>query len=142
MEQDKKSNLNVIWYVLLIIGLAVAVVLVAPHFFGSDQTTQVAQIKNDFNTIYTALDQYHLDNGMYPSTDQGLQALVTQPTQDPMPQYWKTGGYLNAIPTDPWGQPYQYTNNQDVLRVYSYGSAGENGGTEIDRSNIDQQNNQ
>ncbi|QLH42275.1 MAG: type II secretion system major pseudopilin GspG [Coxiellaceae bacterium] len=79
----------------------------------------IMRIKQDTLAIQSALDQYKLDNGVYPSTEQGLQALVTMPSTPPLPSHWRTGGYLNQIPVDPWGQPYQYVNNKEKVSVFS-----------------------
>src|SRR5260221_14706470 len=104
---------------------------------GPSKQARLAKIKEDLIAIQSALEQYKLDNGMYPSTAQGLTALVVAPTVSPVPQYWNSGGYIAVLPSDPWGQAYQYTNEDEVLRVYSFGSSGKSGVTEIDIINVD-----
>ncbi|VVC76282.1 Type II secretion system protein G [Aquicella siphonis] len=135
----KMRGLGLVWFILIVVVLAVAAVFVAPHILGSSQKEEIKKVRTDFSSLYDALEQYRLDNGAYPTTAQGLQALIIEPTTSPVPRYWKQGGYMNALPMDPWDQPYQYSNNLDVIRVYSYGPGGEKGGTEIDITNIDKQ---
>lgn len=109
-----------------------------PKFFGPTPAESAKKIKADFDAINAALDNYRLDNGSYPTTEQGLQALIEEPSIDPVPQFWKEGGYIKVMPQDPWGQPYQYTNNDNLMRIFSYGPGGRNGNTKIDASNVDQ----
>ncbi len=80
--------------------------------------------------ITQALKLYRLDNSFYPTTEQGLQALVTQPTTSPAPGNWKRGGYLDRMPKDPWGREYQYLNPglRGEIDVFSLGADGRPGG--------------
>ncbi len=77
---------------------------------------------------------YRLDNQRYPTSEQGLAALTARPTQPPVPPNWKPNGYLERLPKDPWGQPYQYLNPglHGEIDVYSFGADGQPGGTGID----------
>src|SRR5947199_50753 len=81
-----------------------------------------------------ALKLYRLDNQRYPTTEQGLNALVARPTDAPVPANWKPNGYLERLPKDPWGQPYQYLNPglRGEIDVYSFGADGQPGGTGVD----------
>ncbi|MBI3990643.1 MAG: type II secretion system major pseudopilin GspG [Candidatus Omnitrophica bacterium] len=123
--------------VIIIIGLLAAVVgpQVIRKIEEAKQTATAAQIKN----LETALYQFKMDNGFYPTTEQGLIALVEPPTLDPIPKKWKDGGYLEKdhIPLDPWGNDYYYlspgVHNRD-FDVFSYGADGEEGG---ERENAD-----
>lgn len=124
-------------FLAVLIILAVLGYVYYPKLFGPSPQESVTKLKADFDTFNTALDNYRLDNGAYPTTDQGLQALIEQPTTDPIPQFWKEGGYLTVMPLDPWGQAYQYSNNFNVVRVYSYGPGGRNGNTQLDITNMD-----
>lgn len=121
--------------------LAILIALVAPKMVGrTDQARRVstkAQIKN----IEGALQLYKLDNGVYPSTEQGLDALVHSPTVGVIPKHWKDGGYLSKIPDDAWGNPYVYLSpgsNGDYDLV-SYGTDNEPGG-EGDSADIESWN--
>jgi general secretion pathway protein G len=111
--------------VVVIIGVLAAVIL--PNVIGRDDDARVAVAKTDVNNIMQSLKMYKLDNQNYPSTEQGLQALVNRPTTGSAPN-WK--GYLEKLPNDPWGKPYQYLNpgiNKEV-DVMSFGADGVAGG--------------
>ena len=85
-------------------------------------------------TVIAALKLYKLDNGRYPTTEQGLQALVEKPTSEPIPANWKSGGYLEKMPKDPWGHDYLYLNPgiKREIDVLSYGADGQQGGEGFD----------
>ena len=85
-------------------------------------------------TIMQALKLYRLDNQRYPTTEQGLVALVARPTEAPIPANWKPNGYLERLPKDPWGRPYQYLNPglRGEIDVFSFGADGQPGGAGID----------
>ena len=92
--------------VLVIIGLLVAIV--APNVLDKADDARIKKVQADFKSIETALKIYRLDNYSYPTTEQGLEALVDQPTIEPIPQNWKKSGYLDELPIDPWGRVYLY----------------------------------
>ncbi len=121
--------------VVVILGILAAVVI--PKFMSRPEQARIVKAKQDILAIQSALDLYKLDNGYYPSTDQGLQALVSKPTSDPMPRNWKSDGYLQQVPMDPWGQTYQYINDSERLRIFSYGAKGKEGNSEISNLNMD-----
>lgn len=105
-SQQRGFSLIEIMVVLVIIGLLVSVV--APNVLDRADEARVQKVQADFKAIETALKMYRLDNYNYPTTDQGLEALVNKPDSDPQPLNWKKGGYLDELPRDPWGRPYQY----------------------------------
>jgi general secretion pathway protein G len=94
-----------------------------------DEARRVAA-KQDIGTIMQAMKLYRLDNGRYPTQEQGLRSLVEKPTTDPVPNNWKDGGYLERLPNDPWGNQYQYLNPgvHGEIDVFSYGADGKAGG--------------
>jgi len=114
--------------VVVIIGLLAAIV--APNLIGNIDKAAVTRARGDIRSIETALNLYRLDNFRYPTTDQGLEALVTNPGEAAAPN-WKA--YLNGVPSDPWSQPYQYINpgRQGEFDVFSYGADGQEGGEDI-----------
>ena len=118
--------------VLVIMGVLAA--LIVPNIIGRTDEARVTAAKTDIGTIMQALKLYKLDNGIYPSQEQGLQALVAKPSTPPIPGNWKP--YLEKLPTDPWGRPYQYLNPgvKGPVDVFSYGADGKPGG---DGSNAD-----
>lgn len=122
---------------LTIIEYAVAVILVA--FIAAESIhnsmldpnrARVVVARMQINEIARALDQYHKDNGFYPSAEQGLKALVSKPTGSPQPLHWDQSGYLKRLYLDPWSEPYQYRNPGKFGRVdiFSFGADRVDGG--------------
>ena len=112
--------------VIVIIG--VLAVLIAPSVLRRVGEAKVTAARADLSTLMNQLKIYKLDNGRYPSTDQGLQALVARPTTGSIPGNWKS--YLDKLPDDPWHHPYQYANPgvHGEVDVFSYGADGQPGG--------------
>ncbi len=112
--------------VLVIIGVLGA--LIVPNLFSSLDDARVTAARTDINTLGQALKRYKLDNQRYPSTEQGLDSLVRKPTAGNPPPNWKP--YLDKLPADPWGRPYQYLNPgvRGELDVFSFGADGQPGG--------------
>ncbi len=120
-----------IMVVVVIIGILAA--LIAPNVISRVGDAQITKVKTDLRSIEAALKLYRLDNFRYPSTDQGLRALVEQP-DDPNVRNWKAGGYLDRIPMDPWENPYQYLSpgNNGEIDIYTLGADGREGGQGVD----------
>jgi general secretion pathway protein G len=129
MRKTVGFTLIEVMVVVVILGILAAIIV--PKIMSRPEQARAVKAKQDIASIQSALDLYKLDTGMYPSTEQGLQALVTQPTTPPIPENWDQGGYLKALPMDPWGQPYQYENNNGNIRISSFGSGGKDSNTEI-----------
>ena len=121
-----------IMVVLVIIGLLVSVV--APNFLDKADEARVQAVKADFKAIETTLKIYRLDNYNYPTSEQGLEALVEMPTIDPIPANWKKSGYLDSVPLDPWGRPYLYLSPAEFgsgdFDLISLGADGVTGGVD------------
>jgi general secretion pathway protein G len=119
-----------IMVVVVIMGILAA--LVVPKLMGRTDDARISAARQDIATIMQALKLYRLDNQRYPSTEQGLQALITKPTSGPSANGWKTGGYLdkNSLPKDPWGNVYQFLSPgiKGEIDVFSYGADGQPGG--------------
>lgn len=117
--------------VVIIIGILAAIV--APNVIGRVDDAQVTKAKAEIANIENALKFYRLDNFTYPTSEQGLEALVTKPA-DLNIRNWKQGGYLPSLPKDPWGNPYLYLNpgNRGEIDVYTLGRDGRPGGEGID----------
>ncbi|ENZ78963.1 type II secretion system protein G (GspG) [Ralstonia pickettii OR214] len=118
-----------IMVVVVILGILAA--LVVPKIMSRPDEARIIAAKQDIASISQALKLYRLDNGRYPTTEQGISALVTKPTTEPIPNNWKGGGYLERLPKDPWGHPYQYLNPgvRGEVDVFSFGADGQAGGT-------------
>lgn len=122
--------------VVVILGILAAIIV--PKIMSRPEQARLVKVKQDILAIQSALDLYKLDNNIYPTTEQGLRALVTRPTLSPVPRYWKSEGYLQEVPMDPWGEPYQYINDDEKIKIYSYGLKGKEGSTEISSLNINE----
>ncbi len=117
-----------IMVVMVILGLLVAIV--APNIMGRSDEAKVTIARTQLKNVQSALDLYRLDNSQYPSTQQGLEALVSKPSGSPEPKNWNPDGYLKSVPEDPWGNPFQYVSpgTEGPYDLYSYGSDGQEGG--------------
>lgn len=122
--------------VVVILGILAAIIV--PKIMSRPEQARAVKAKQDILAIQSALDLYKLDNGFYPTTDQGLQALITKPTSSPTPHNWKSDGYLQQLPVDPWGENYQYTNESDKLHIFSYGAKGKDGNSEISNTEAEE----
>ena len=128
MRTQKGFSLIEILVVLVIMGLLISVV--APTVLNSADDARLQKVQADFKAIETALKIYRLDNYGYPSTEQGLIALVEPSTLEPEPRNFKTGGYLEEVPMDPWGTEYLYMSpgENNEVDLFSYGADGLPGG--------------
>ncbi|HEX9113715.1 MAG TPA: type II secretion system major pseudopilin GspG [Nitrospirota bacterium] len=131
IPNSKGFTLIEIMVVIIILGLLAGLVL--PRFLGQEEKAKVEVAKTQIRSLEGALDAYKLDNGFYPSTDQGLDALIKKPETGRIPEKWREGGYLKParIPKDPWGKDYVYLSPGSENREYeivSYGADGEPGG--------------
>lgn len=139
-KRSQGFTLIEVMVVVVILGILAAIVV--PKIMSRPEQARMVKVKQDILAIQSALDLYKLDNGVYPTTDQGLDALVKKPTSSPIPHNWKSDGYLQQIPLDPWGEQYQYVNDNDRLKIFSYGPKGKDGNSEIGNWNIDGNNGQ
>ena len=133
-RRQRGFTLIEIMVVVVIIGILVG--LIAPNILGRVDKARVTAAATDIATLEQALEMYRLDNHVYPTTDQGLEALVVKPGGTPEPKNWNPEGYLKkALPKDPWGNQYQYVVPGDQGRaydIYSLGADGREGGTGYD----------
>jgi general secretion pathway protein G len=103
-----QSGFTLIEIMVVVVIIAVLATLILPNVIGRAEDARLAKAKADIRTLDSALAMYRLDNGHYPSTDQGLDALVKKPSGDPPANNWRKGGYVRTLPTDPWNHPYEY----------------------------------
>lgn len=138
-KAQKGFSLIEIMVVVVIMGLLAAAI--GPQVIGALGQAQDKVVQSDFKSIETALKMYKLDNFVYPNSDQGLEALVSQPSSDPVPKNWRKDGYLPELPKDPWGNPYLYMSPADgkAYEIYTLGADGVRGGVDdgADISNWD-----
>ena len=127
MEQSVRGfTLIELMVVLVIIGVLAA--LIVPNVLDRADDARVTAARTDITNVSQALKLYRLDNQRYPTAEQGLQALIIKPTSGPIPNNWKL--YLEKLPNDPWGRPYQYLNPgiKGEIDVMSFGADGVSGG--------------
>jgi general secretion pathway protein G len=128
--------------VIVIIGILAA--MIVPKIVGRTDDARIAKAKQDIVALKSGLNLYKLDNYNYPSTQQGLQALIAPPQGDPPARNWKPGGYIESLPKDPWGNPYQYLNpgTHSDIDIFSLGAdnapGGEGVNADIGNWNLDQ----
>ena len=134
MAQNRQKGFTLIEIMVVIVIIGLLATLVLPRVMGRQEQAFIAKAQSDIQALSSALKFYKLDNFHYPSTDQGLQALVTTPSGDPVPKNWKKGGYIERLPNDPWGNPYQYLSPGEKMEfdLWSWGADGIEGGEEGD----------
>jgi general secretion pathway protein G len=117
---------------VVVVILGILAVLVVPRVVGRTDEARTTAARHDISAIMQALKLYRLDNGRYPTTEQGLPALVTRPQSQPAPSNWKQ--YLDRVPKDPWGNPYQYLNPgvRGEVDVFTLGADSQPGGSGSD----------
>lgn len=122
---------------VVVVILGILATYIAPRFMGRTDDARMVKARVDIAAIETALKLYKLDNGAYPTTEQGLAALVEKPSTEPVPPNWKEKGYLEkaAVPRDPWGRDYLYLSPgvHDDYDLLSYGADGLPGGENENR---------
>ena len=130
----RERGFTLIEIMVVIVILGVLAALVVPRVLERPDEARAVAAKSDIAAIIAALKLYRLDNQRYPTTEQGLNALVEKPTDPPVPPNWKPGGYLEKLPRDPWGTPYQYLNPglKGEIDVYSFGADHQPGGSGAD----------
>ncbi len=131
--QRKQGGFTLIEIMVVVVILGILAALVVPQVMSRPDQAKVTVAKNDIKAIAAALDMYKLDNHNYPSTQQGLEALVTKPSGNPAAKNWNKDGYLKKLPVDPWGNPYLYLQpgSKGAFDLYSQGADGKEGGSDL-----------
>ena len=126
----KQAAFTLIEVMIVVVILGILAAVVIPKILDRPDQARQSAAKSDIAVVMQQLKLYRLDNTFYPSTDQGLQALIVKPTTNPIPMNWKQGGYLERLPNDPWGRPYLYLNPgvKGEIDIMSYGADGQPGG--------------
>ncbi len=133
-EGSWRNGFTLIEVMVVVVILAILAALIVPKIMSRPDEARAVAAKQDIATIVQALRLYRLDNARYPTSEQALAALVSRPTIAPVPANWKTGGYLERLPKDPWGNPYLYLNPglRGEIDVFSFGADGVAGGEGVD----------
>ncbi|MBV61136.1 type II secretion system major pseudopilin GspG [Abyssibacter profundi] len=126
----RQSGFTLIEVMVVVVILGILAAVAVPRIMDNPDKARAAKARQDVRAIEAALDMYRLDNYHYPSTQQGLEALVRQPSGEPPARNWKEGGYLRSVPKDPWGNDYLYLSpgSKSDIDVYSLGADGRPGG--------------
>ena len=125
-----RTGFTLLEVMIVVVILGILAALVVPKIISRPDEARVIAARQDIASLIQALKLYRLDNMRYPLTEQGLQALVEKPAAAPLPPNWKTGGYIERLPKDPWGNQYQYLNPglHGEIDVFSFGADGVPGG--------------
>ena len=127
------AGFSLLELMVVVVILSILALVIVPRVIDRPDQARVVRARTDIAAISSAVQFYRLDNFRYPTTEQGLQALVTRPSSDPQPANWAANGYMERLPTDPWGQPYLYLEPgvHGDFDVFSYGADGVAGGSDV-----------
>lgn len=130
-SRNQQHGFTLIEIMVVVVIMGILAALVVPKLMGRADDARIVAAKQDISTIMQALKLYKLDNQRYPTTEQGLIALIKKPTSGPAASGWKIGGYVDKLPKDPWGNPYQFLSPgiKGELDIFSLGADGQPGGT-------------
>jgi general secretion pathway protein G len=140
-KMNKQSGFTLLEVMVVVVILGILASFVVPNLLGNKEKADQQKAITDIVALENALDMYKLDNSVYPSTDQGLDALVNKPSS-PEPRNYRDGGYIKRLPNDPWGNDYQYLSPGDngSVDIFTLGADGQEGGeganTDIGNWNI------
>jgi general secretion pathway protein G len=138
-----QEGFTLIEILVVVVILGILASIIVPKIMKRPEEARRTKAVMDIKAIETALNLYKLDSGVYPSTEQGLEALVTKPTTGVIPRNWKEGGYLDKVPKDPWASPFVYLHpgGHKEFDLVSYGADGVEGGegkdADIENWNLD-----
>jgi len=130
----RSRGFTLIEILVVMVILAILATVVVPRLMDAPDKARTTKAQQDINGIASALQVYRIDNGSYPSTEQNLEALLFKPGGEPSANNWKTGGYIQKLPRDPWDRPYQYLSpgQRGDFDLYSLGKDGKPGGEAMD----------
>ncbi len=133
-RRPAQSGFTLIEIMVVVVILGILAALIVPKIMSRPDEARIVAARQDIGSLISALKLYRLDNKRYPTSEQGLQALVSKPASGPAADGWKAGGYVEKLPQDPWGHPYLYLNPglHGEIDVFSYGADGQPGGEGLD----------
>ncbi|SMX26095.1 Type II secretion system protein G precursor [Pelagimonas phthalicica] len=133
-NQPQDDGFSLLELMVVVVILSILALVIVPRVIDRPDQARAARAQSDIAAIVSAINLYRLDNFRYPTTEQGLAALVTRPTSDPAPANWAENGYMDRNPVDPWGQEYKYLEPgvHGDFDVFSYGADGVAGGSGAD----------
>ena len=126
----KDAGFSLLELMVVVVIMSILALVIVPRVIDRPDQARIARVQSDIAVLQNALQLYKLDNLQYPSTEQGLSALVERPTRAPEPPNWASGGYIDRLPADPWGGEYQYLSPgvHGDFDVFTYGADGQTGG--------------
>lgn len=132
--RSRDAGFSLLELMVVVVILSILALVIVPRVIDRPDQARAARAQSDLAAIASAVKLYRLDNFRYPTTEQGLAALVSRPSSDPVPPNWATGGYMDRLPVDPWGRPYQYLSPgvHEDFDVFTYGADGVSGGSGAD----------
>lgn len=138
-NQAKQQGFTLIEIMVVVVILGILAAAVVPKIMSRPEQARIEKARHDIRTLVTQLGIYKLDNYQYPSTDQGLEALVSKPSGSPQPRNYKKGGYISKLNKDPWGNEYLYLfpGTHGELDLYSLGPDGQPSEDDIGNWNIE-----
>ena len=140
----REGGFTLIEIMVVVVILGILAAIVVPRVMDRPDDARITKAKTDIRALESALNLYRLDNFAYPTTNQGLQALVERPRTGPEPRNYRGSGYMDRLPKDPWGNDYQYLSpgTRSEIDIFSFGADGRRGGegiqAEIGNWNLDQ----
>lgn len=130
---SRATGFTLIEVMVVVVILGILAAIVVPRVMDRPDEARLTKVQNDIRALESALNLYRLDNFVYPTTSQGLEALIERPRTGPEPRNYPAGGYMDRLPIDPWGNPYQYLNpgTHGTIDIFSWGADGRRGGSGI-----------
>jgi len=130
--RNPEAGVTLIEMMVVLVIIALVAAIIVPNVIGRPDEARATVAQSDIRAVSSALELYRLDNRTYPTTTQGLEALAVRPTSPPEPRNWVAGGYLTAVPIDPWGNDYLYaspgqTGGFDLMSLGADGAPGGEG---------------
>lgn len=133
-QPQPEAGFSLLELMVVVVIMSILALVLLPRIIDRPDQARVARVQSDLAVISGAVKLYRLDNFRYPTTEQGLRALVTKPVGDPAPKNWAQNGYIDRLPKDPWGVEYQYLSPgvHDEFDIFSLGADGVTGGSGTD----------
>ena len=128
MKYKANAGFTLIEILVVVVIIGILGAIIVPNLLGRPNQARITAAQSDLRSLSNALDIYRLDNFQYPSTDQGLEALVIKPSGFPEPKNYNPEGYIKSLPSDPWGSPYVYERTESGFSLFSMGADGAEGG--------------
>lgn len=127
---SRDSGFSLLELMVVVVIMSILALVIVPRVIDRPDQARIARVQSDLAVLQNALQLYKLDNLQYPTTEQGLSALIERPTRPPEPPNWAAGGYIDRLPPDPWGGAYQYLSPgvYGDFDVFTYGADGSTGG--------------